>query len=146
MERIEDTGLESDLPVGQIRATLDDAPVRVAILFGSHAAGRAHDQSDVDLAVEFDGLEPGDSEYNETRFGLSTDLCEALGTDDVDLVDVHSLPPSLARSVFDHGILLIGSGDRIAVLRERLLDEGSDERSPRERFDSALRRIDEHLA
>ncbi|WP_436929300.1 type VII toxin-antitoxin system MntA family adenylyltransferase antitoxin [Halosimplex halobium] len=146
MERIGELDLESTVPVQRLQSRLDQAPVRVAILFGSHVTGRAHARSDVDIAVEFEDIEPGDTAYNETFFGLSADLSGLLGTDDVDLVDIRSLSPSLARSVFDTGVLLVGSEERVETLRATLVSDDPDERSPHERFDDALRRIDEHLA
>jgi len=146
MERIGDVDLDASVPVRRLRSRLDDAPVRVAILFGSRATDRAHARSDIDIAVEFEGIEPGDSEYNETFLGLSADLSELLETDDLDLVDIHSLSPSFVRSVFDTGVLLLGTERRVETLRTALVSDDSDERSPHERFDDALRRIDQHLA
>jgi predicted nucleotidyltransferase len=146
MERVEETNIGSDPQIKQLRSRLEDAPIRVAILFGSRATGQTHALSDIDIAVEFDGLEPGDPEYNERFFTLSADLSEIMGTDDIDLVDIRSLSPSFARSVFEKGILLKGTEEQISELRTRLLDGSSDMHSPQERFDDALRRIDEHLA
>lgn len=146
MERIGETTIGADLPIQRIRSTLECAPVRVAILFGSYATGRFHPRSDIDIAVEFDDFEPGDSEYNETFLGLSADLSATLETDDLDLVDIHSASPSFARSVFDSGVLIVGSDDRVETLRTMLVGDLSSERSPRERFDEALSQIDDHLA
>jgi len=67
--------------------------VRLALLFGSRATGRAHGESAIDIAVELDGLEPGSPGFNEAFFTLSADLSATLETDDVDLVDVHMLSP-----------------------------------------------------
>ena len=145
MERIETADIEPDIPAQRLRSTLDDAPVRLAILFGSRVTGRIHTQSDIDLAVEFADIEPGDPAYNETFFGLTAALSDALGTDDIDLVDIRSLSPSLARSVFDDGILVLGTVDRAETLSASILSDEPDERSPGDRFDDALRRIDEHL-
>ncbi|MFB6228194.1 MAG: nucleotidyltransferase family protein [Halobacteriales archaeon] len=128
-----------------IRSVLEDHPVRLAILFGSHATGRAHEESDVDLAVELDGLEPGSPGFNDAFFGLSADLSETLGTDDVDLLDVHMLSPGIAKAVFDDGVLLLRSSERAEELRAELVAT-ADDRTPRERLDEAIRRIDDHLA
>jgi hypothetical protein len=65
--------------------------------------------------------------------------------DDVDVVDVHTLGPDFAAAVFEHGTLLLGDDNRFEELRERLTTDRGD-RSPAERFDEALRKIDEHLA
>lgn len=146
MERIDTADIELDVPVQRLRSMLDDAPVRLAILFGSRATGESHARSDLDLAVEFDDLEPGDPGYNETFFGLSVSVSEEFGTDEIDLVDVHSLSPSLARSVFDDGIVFLGTVNRAKTLHRSVLSGETDERSAGDRFDDALRRIDEHLA
>jgi hypothetical protein len=63
----------------------------------------------------------------------------------VDVIDVNTLGPDFAAAVFDTGRVLLGDEQRVDELRERLT-AGRDDRSPRERFDDALRRIEEHLA
>lgn len=146
MRAVESAELDPTFPLEAIRSTLEAHPVRLAVLFGSHARGDSHARSDIDLAVEFEGIRPGQPAFNEAFFGLSADLSEVLETDDIDLVDVHSLSPPLARSVFDDGVILVGSERRAEQLRAELGAEVDRDRSPRERFDEALRRIDEHLA
>lgn len=146
METVESTNVEAAIPVDVIRETLEAHPVRLAVLFGSHARKDVHARSDIDIAVELDGLQPGQPGYNDTFFGLSADLSEALGTDDVDILDVHVLSRPLVRSVFRDGILLVGTERRAETLREQLESATEPDRSPRERLDEALRRIDDHLA
>ncbi|WP_197409670.1 type VII toxin-antitoxin system MntA family adenylyltransferase antitoxin, partial [Haloferax profundi] len=108
MRTAETTEVADDLPLETIQAILREHSVRLAILFGSHASGKTHPTSDIDIAVELDEVQHDDSAYNDAFFGLSADLSENLGTDDVDLVDVHTLTPRVAKSVFDDGILLVG--------------------------------------
>ena len=134
-----------DVPVEVITSVLREHPVRLAILFGSRATGRTHERSDVDIAVELDGLEPGSAGFNEAFFTLSADLSATLGTDDVDLLDVHMLSPGVAKAVFEDGVLLLGAPERVTELRETL-PTGDDDRTPGERLDDALGRIDDHLA
>lgn len=123
------------------------APVSIAIIFGSLARDETHEHSDVDVAVAFDDLEPGEPGYNKALLGLSADLAAALETDDIDLVDIQRASPSLARSVFDEGMLVVGTEEDARELRERLVNDTEDEdRSPAERFDEILTSIDEHLA
>jgi len=123
------------------------ASVSVAFIFGSLARDEIHEQSDVDMAVVFEGLEPGEPGYNEALLGLSADLATALETDDIDLVDLRCASSSLARSVFDEGLLVVGTEEDARELRERLVDGAEDDgRSPAERFDEILTSIDEHLA
>lgn len=145
MRTIEDVDLDPTLPVETIRSTVRDHPVRTAVLFGSRASDRHHPGSDVDVAVELERLRPGDPGYNDAFFGLSADLSDALGTDDVDLVDLHACSPSFARSIFDRGVLLSGDPERVAQLREELTGGTTDDRSPRERLDEAVAELDELL-
>lgn len=135
-----------DVLTERIRTILSEYPVRVALLFGSHAKGQAHSGSDIDIAVSFDGLKPGNEGYNETFFALSAELSEALETDDIDLVDVYVLSPSMRQSVFDTGTVLVGSEAEMQAIQDDLQSEDSPDDSPRERVDAAIRRIDEHLA
>lgn len=145
MRTVEETDIGTSLPLDTLRAVLREHPVRLAILFGSHTRGTTHPRSDVDIAVEFGVDRPRDPGYNETFLGLSADLSEALATDEVDLVDLHAASPELVTAIFDHGVLLIGDHEHAAELRHQLTAIGSTERSPRDRFDTALAKIDEHL-
>lgn len=144
MEQAADTDLGERLPVAQLRTQFERAPVRVAICFGSQARGETHGRSDIDFAVEFDEVQPGDEEYNEAYFRLLAALTTVLETEDVDLVDVRAASDSVVRTIIDQGILLYGSSERVETLREQLLTDEQD--SPRERLDGAIERIDEHLA
>jgi predicted nucleotidyltransferase len=130
-----------------IATVLSDHPVTVGILFGSQARSDAGVGSDVDVAVGFEGVNPGDPGYNETLFGVSADLSKALATDDIDVVDLGQAPPELARTVFEEGTVLVGSEETVETLRDAVLTEGEDEtRSPAERFDDVLAAMDDHLA
>jgi predicted nucleotidyltransferase len=136
---------------GGIRETvasiLGDHPVDVGFLFGSRARGDAHDRSDVDVAVTFDEDAPGAPDRLEARLALGADLALALGTDDVDVIDLRAASPSLVRAVLRDGERLVGTKADVRRLRASLLDDGEvDPRSPAERFDDALAAIDDHLA
>ena len=127
-----------------VTETLGDHPVSVGFLFGSRARGETHEQSDVDVAVVFEG---GEGSHLERRLALGADLALALGTDDIDVVDLRRASPSLVRAVFRDGDRLVGTEAEASQLREALLaDEDDDPRSPAERFDEALAAIDDHLA
>lgn len=136
-----DVGFDIDA----VRGVLRDHPVRLAILFGSHATGTAHAKSDIDIAVEFEGYRPSDTGYNDVFLGLSAELSAALETDAVDLVDLHTASPAMASAIFETGALIFGSETHAAELRRRLTESGSETRTPRERIDAALDRIDDHL-
>lgn len=128
-----------------VTSTVEEFPVSLAILFGSHATETTHPTSDIDIAVELEGLRPGDGRYNDTFLGLSAAIAEAFGTDDVDVVDVHSLPPAMARSVLTDGHLLVGDPGRIETLRRQLPPAEEARSSVSDRFDERLRRIEELL-
>jgi len=141
MGTAESTALDLDA----LEAVLRKHPVRLAILFGSHATETTHATSDIDLAVEFDDHRPADPSYNDAFLGLSVDLSGALETDDVDLVDLHTVSPALAAAIFENGSLLVGAEEHAAELRRQLTARESDQQSPRDRLDAALDRIDDHL-
>jgi predicted nucleotidyltransferase len=75
-----------------------------AYLFGSHAAGRAHRESDVDVAVLLDWSRyPDARERFEARLRLGTDLIAVLNCNDVDLVILNDLPPLFSRHILYEG-------------------------------------------
>lgn len=76
---------------------------------------------------------------------MSAALCEALGTDDVDLVDLRTVSPTLAKSVFDHGVPVVGDPEHASQVRRQLVKSDTETPSPRERLDTALAKIDTHL-
>ena len=146
MTEVDESPSHDDLPLDALTKRLEDEPLRLAILFGSHARGNTHASSDVDIAVELDGLRPGDDSYNDAFFGVSKAVSELLDTDDVDVVDIHSMAPSFAVSILREGTLLVGDPDRVETLLTQLTAKKTETRPPRERIDDALKRIDEHLA
>jgi len=130
-----------------VESVLADHPVSVGIVFGSRARGESHEHSDIDVAVAFEDRQPGDSGHLDARLGLGADLALALGTDDVDVVDLRSAPPALVRAIFRDGKRVVGTDEAAIQLREKLLDDTTeDRRSQTERFDDALAAIDDHLA
>lgn len=145
MRTVEATDRTFSFPVERVRSTLQDHPVAIAILFGSHATDASIPESDIDIAIAFEGIRSGDSGYNTAFLGLSADLSDALGTDDVDLVDLHSMSPSLVEAIFEHGVLLIGTEETAAGLHQHLTESNAADHSPRDRLDTALAQIDSHL-
>jgi predicted nucleotidyltransferase len=118
---------------GDIAATIADAlrpqPVVVAAyLFGSIAAGRAHRESDVDVAVLLDrSVAPHAAERFEHRLRLSAVLIAALHRNDIDLLVLKDAPPQLARAV---------------VLNGRRVHVADHEQEHAFRRDSMLRAVD----
>jgi predicted nucleotidyltransferase len=138
------TARANDEAVGErVRSVLADHPVTLGFLFGSRARGDADPGSDVDVAVVFDDAA---SERSGRRLRLGVDLALALGTDDVDVVDLQSASPALVRAIFRDGERLVGTEEIAEQVREELLDGvEEDSRAPAERFDDALAAIDDHL-
>lgn len=91
-----------------IRACLARHPeVIIGFLFGSHAEGRAHRESDVDVGVLLDRrICPDAADRFEKRIGLTTELIAALHQNDVDLVILNDAPPLLARRIVLRGRLV----------------------------------------
>lgn len=145
MRRAESTALDDSLDLDTLRDVLRAHPVELAILFGSHAGGDTHSASDIDIAVEFTKRDRSDPRYNDVFLGLSADLSAELGTDDVDLVDLHAVSRSVAESIFAHGVLLVGEKEHAANLRRELLGvvAGRTSQSPRDRIDAYLDGDDE---
>lgn len=75
-----------------------------AYLFGSHAAGRPHRESDIDVGVLLDRRRhPSREERFEVRVRLGSDLIDALDSNDVDVVVLNDAPPLLGRRVVTEG-------------------------------------------
>lgn len=93
----------------ELLATLTDhfashrpAGVISAYLFGSQAAGAAHRESDVDVAVVVD-LEvlPDRAARSDLQVRLTADLIAATHRNDVQVVIVNDAPPELAMAAVD---------------------------------------------
>lgn len=85
-----------------------------AYLFGSHARGQPHRESDVDVAVLLDHARlPGRTDRGTAATLLATDLIAATHCNEVDVVVLNDAPPELAVAVLDSGLCLYRS-DRAA--------------------------------
>jgi uncharacterized protein YutE (UPF0331/DUF86 family)/predicted nucleotidyltransferase len=82
----------------------DDHRVVSAYLHGSHAVGRAHGQSDVDVAVLLDrGRYPSPQDRFDARVLLGSELIAALHQNEVDVVILNDSPPPLGRRIVTEG-------------------------------------------
>lgn len=132
------------LPDGRrdaVISRLREAPVSVAVLFGSRATGDATAGSDIDIAVSYEGTAAA-----AAHFSLVADLTRILGRDDVDVARIDTVDPRIAVDALTHGEILVGSADDAARLRDGL----DDERQQREtevsnRIDDAKRAIDRRI-
>jgi uncharacterized protein len=109
------------------------AEVQAAVLFGSHAKGRARADSDLDIAVLLD-LELAPSDASERARRLIGALSQVLAADRVDLVVLNDAPPALSFQVLKHGSVAF-ERDRVFLhrLRVRVYSAHSDY-EPSERF------------
>lgn len=84
-------------------AYLDDQPDVVAgYIFGSHAEGRAHVRSDVDIAILLQ--EHKDIDYFGRRLRLMSAI-EDFADAETDVVVLNSAPPLLQHEILKHGRL-----------------------------------------
>lgn len=105
----------------RIRQVLNQhGDIRLAILFGSLAKGRATPQSDLDLAVLMEAPLSA-----ETKMALIGDLSQAIGRP-VDLVDLRMVGEPLVGQILKHGVRLFGSDSDYAELIKRHLFEEAD--------------------
>lgn len=95
---------------------LEEAPVSLALLFGSYATGEATSGSDVDIAVEYDES----VDIADVHLRLVADLARLLGTDAVDVVHLSTVDPRIAVEALEHGQVLVGSTEAASRLRGRL--------------------------
>jgi len=97
----------------RLAAALDREPVVAAYLFGSQARGTPGPLSDVDVAVWTYGT--GEDPLGLRLAGLA---CEALRTDEVDLVVLDDAPPLLRHRVLRDGMRLVDRDPTERVRRE----------------------------
>ena len=90
-----------------------------AYLFGSHASGSAHRESDVDVGILVDRrLYPSARDRFEARVSLGSALIAALHENDVDVIILNDAPPVFARRVVTKGTRVFSAdeeADRIFV-------------------------------
>lgn len=101
----------------RVFATSAPPGVVAAYLFGSHAEGRAHRESDVDVAVLLDERTyPTVADRSEARVRISAWLVGALSVNDVDLVVLNGAPPLLGRKVVTDGLAVhVADAERARV-------------------------------
>lgn len=81
--------------------------VRSVYLFGSHARGAAHGESDVDVALLVDRtVHPTRSARDRLRIELGSELIHVLRNNEVDVVCLEDVPPELGRRIVTDGVRL----------------------------------------
>lgn len=128
--------------VADLQRVLASHAVSFAMLFGSSARRTMDEHSDLDVAFEFDTLRPDDDGYSDAYLRLVSELDAELPLS-VDLVDVHSMPPSFARVAFDEGEVILGSETRRAELERAYAGEPPSLEDARDRVAAAAERLRE---
>ena len=109
---------DEDFTQGILAALNTQPGVRLAILFGSLAAGQGRVDSDLDLAVD-----AGHRLTAGEKLVLMNKLAERTGRP-VDLVDLHAVGEPLLGQILRHGKRLLGSETCYAdLIRRHLFDQ-----------------------
>jgi uncharacterized protein len=102
----EDRALEAVVDLEGLRADLDDADVRYAVVFGSVASGTASPTSDLDLCLRF-----AETCSRRERFRQRNRLDAAIRSKAdrfVDVSDLEALPDTVALNALRDGVLVYG--------------------------------------
>jgi len=130
-------------PVDALVSRLREPPVRLALLFGSHATDDATPTSDLDIAVAY---ETDTTDVTDRHLSLVADLTRIVGSDDVDVVRLESVDPRIAVEALEDGRLLVGSHDVATALRNELEPARRErERAVRARVSEAERAIEQRI-
>lgn len=136
----------SDLPpdlTDALVSRLEEAPIRLALLFGSQSRGDATPASDIDIAVVY---EADATDVTDSHLSLVADLTRILGRDDIDVVRLQSVDPRIATEALDEGLLLVGSRDDASSIRDELEPaRRKREEIVRQRVADAERAIEQRL-
>lgn len=125
-----------------LRSTLEEYPLQVAILFGSHVDGTAHTQSDIDVGVLFEDDCP-EAKRREFYLDLHSTLAMAVGTDNVDVTLLDDVPASVGRRALQSYEVLVGDPTVVADLREHYEETAPSRDEVLARLDEKLVRLDE---
>ncbi len=107
-------------------AIFADTPVLVVWLFGSHASGRTHTRSDIDIAVLFTP-ETAKEERERWRLELIGRLSDAFRSDAIDLAILNDAPPLLRYEALRPRHVLYNRDDEARVAFEvRTMQEWFD--------------------
>lgn len=117
-------------------STLEEFPVRLAVLFGSQADGTAGEGSDIDVGIEFERETPRGKRI-ETILPLLADLMDVLDRDDIDVNVIGDLDPTVGRAALGSAVVLVGSADRLQNHRRAFKHLAAEEPSLRERAERA---------
>jgi predicted nucleotidyltransferase len=124
----ESAGHAPNVDTEAMTAILEEAPLTLAVLYGSVARGEETEGSDVDVAVAFED-DLSSAERTRARLDLIARLSAALDRDAVDVTPLADAPPELRRAIRADGIVLLGSASDLDASLADLPDARShDER------------------
>ncbi len=116
------TAGSSDTPLVDreaLRSELVEYPLCFSVIFGSHAAGTATAQSDIDIGVVFASDCPSPKQ-RELYLELHSLLAIVLETDAVDVTLLDDVPPAVGRRALNAYELLTGDRRAVEDLRNKL--------------------------
>lgn len=105
------------LVVALAAALASRTEVQDGYLFGSHALGRSHAHSDIDVAVYVDESALATSGYGYAA-ELTAFLMQQLATNAIDLVVLNHAPPLLYHRVLRDGLRVVSRDLRKTTTRE----------------------------
>jgi len=82
----------------RLKPLFQDKGLQLALLFGSTASDKMHNQSDIDLAFLFDT--PADV------LALNNNVIRLLHTDNIDVIDLRRASPLLKFTAMKYGVLI----------------------------------------
>ena len=102
--------------------------VRSAYLFGSHARGRAHRESDVDVAVLLDVVRfPTRERRSAAAERLNAEIIHTVGNNRVDVVVLNDVNPELGAAIVTDGVCVhCVDADADRAMRRRILLRHAD--------------------
>lgn len=103
---LESDGANGPLDTAAIIDLIDDLPVTLVVLYGSHAREEETEESDIDLAIAYRDTVP-EIERTRARFALIDRLSTRLDTA-VDVVPLSETVGSLRRAICEEGVVVYG--------------------------------------
>lgn len=85
----------------KLRDLIERYYLKLIMVFGSHANGETHSESDMDIAVYSKRVLS-----EEEKINLTHELCNIFRTYKIDLVDIKTAPPLLKREIFKDYVVL----------------------------------------
>lgn len=127
----------ANLDLSRLREAVAVDEVRLAVVFGSYAAGNAGTLSDLDVGVWFqDGITR--SSRIDLLDELTVAITDATGMEAVDLVDLAVVGPRLGYEALATGTLIRGDPSMADALETRFLVRKLDFQPVKRAWDRAL--------